>query len=294
MTRYRGTLLQQEPLAKYTSWRIGGPAKQYYRPVDNQDLISFLQSLPADEPLLWLGLGSNLLVNDSGFNGTVIHTQKMAAEIKLLDPVTVYVDAGVQCAKIAKFVGKNSLVGAEWFAGIPGTMGGALAMNAGAFGGETWEHVVAVGVVDRFGKITERSPDEYQISYRSTLGPNSDEWFLYAHLRFTPVAEADQQHVSTVKQLLNKRNTTQPIGLPSCGSVFRNPPGKYAAELIEASKLKGVRIGDAQVSSKHANFIINVGEAKATDVQKLIAKIQQQVMVDHGVKLQPEVKFVGF
>ncbi len=294
MAEYRGTLLHQEPLAKYTSWRIGGPAKSYYRPIDNQDLVSFLRGLPADEPLLWLGLGSNLLINDSGFNGTVIHTQKMAAEVKLLDQVTVYVDAGVPCAKVAKFAGKNYLVGAEWFAGIPGTMGGALAMNAGAFGGETWQHVEVVGVVDRYGKVTERSPDEYTISYRSTVGPSLDEWFLYAHLRFTPVRDADPQYTKTVKQLLNRRNTTQPIGLPSCGSVFRNPPGKYAAELIEASKLKGMRVGDAEVSSKHANFIINVGDAKAVEVKELIDAIQRRVMDDHGVALQPEVKFIGF
>lgn len=289
-TELTGTLLYNEPLAPHTTWRIGGPARCYYRPADNADLGRFLPSLESAEPLFWLGLGSNVLISDAGFAGTVIHTQKMPAKITQLDAEIIQVDAGVPCAKIAKFAAKHGLAAAEFFAGIPGTMGGALAMNAGAFGGETWTHVSAVGVINRRGEIIIRQPQEYQVGYRSVIGPVQDEWFLFAQLKF--VLGAGQQ--DNIKQLLQRRNATQPIGLPSCGSVFRNPPGKYAAELIEASKLKGRRVGDAEVSTKHANFIINVGQATAVDVQTLINEIQVRVLQDHGVELQPEVKFIGF
>lgn len=287
-----GTLREQELLAPYTTWRIGGPARTYFQPTDSQALAQFLATLAPTEPLFWLGLGSNVLISDAGFAGTVIHTQKMKAKIELLEPGLLKIDAGVPCAKIAKFAAKHNLSGAAFFAGIPGTLGGALAMNAGAFGGETWRHVTAVGVIDRQGKVKIRAPAEYQVGYRTVLSPQAEEWFLFAHLQFAMGADIAPDH--EIKQLLNKRNLTQPIGLPSCGSVFRNPPGKYAAELIEASKLKGRRIGGAEVSNKHANFIINVAKASAADVRALIAEIQEQVQRDHGVLLEPEVKFIGF
>lgn len=290
-------LLFNEPLSQYTSWRIGGPAKQYFRPRDSVDLQQFLQHLPETEPLFWLGLGSNVLIRDGGFDGTVIHTLKMLSQIEIVDQgqnlqtgLLMRVDAGVPCAKIAKLAAKHAVVGAEFFAGIPGTLGGALAMNAGAFGGETWQHVVAVEVINRHGEIKTRSRQEYQIGYRSVLGP-PDEWFLSAQLKFMPGDQYQAQQ--RIKELLQRRSATQPIGLPSCGSVFRNPEGKYAAELIEASKLKGRRIGDAEVSSKHANFIINLGRALAKDVELLIQEVQQKVYYDHAIQLYPEVKFIG-
>lgn len=288
-------LLLNEPLARHTSWRIGGPAKQYFRPVNNDALQYFLQHLPETEPLFWLGLGSNVLIRDGGFDGTVIHTLKMHAQIEIIsqgpqEDLVVRVDAGVPCAKIAKLACKQGVVGAEFFAGIPGTIGGALAMNAGAFGSETWQHVIAVEVINRRGEITLRTPQEYQVGYRSVLCP-AEEWFLAAHLKFV---HGDQEQAQRrIKELLQRRSATQPIGLPSCGSVFRNPEGKYAAELIEASKLKGKRIGDAEVSIKHANFIINLGKASARDVELLIQEVQQIVWNDHALRLQPEVKFVG-
>lgn len=290
-----GELLFNEFLEKYTSWRIGGPAKQYFRPQSAQDLSNFLQILAPDEPLFWLGLGSNVLIRDAGFAGTVIHTLKALSKLTIIseDSVTglvVRVEAGVPCAKIAKLAAKHFMVGAEFFAGIPGTMGGALAMNAGAFGGETWQHVVAVEVINRRGEISTRTPDYYKVAYRSVVGL-AEEWFLAAHLKFLP---GDQQQANQrIKELLRCRNATQPIGLPSCGSVFRNPIGKYAAELIEASKLKGSRIGGAEVSTKHANFIINLGNATARDVESLIKEVQLRVMEDHAIELCTEVKFIG-
>lgn len=287
-------LLQNVPLARFTSWNIGGPAKQYFVAKDNQELSTFLRSLPSEESLFWLGLGSNVLIRDAGFAGTVIHTLKMPTAIKIIqdtsDGLTIHVDAGVPCAKISKFAAKHNVVGAEFFAGIPGTMGGALAMNAGAFGSETWQFVSSVQVINRQGEIKIRSPEEYKVGYRKVEIPY-EEWFLAAQLHFAPGNYA--QALLRIKELLARRNATQPIGLPSCGSVFRNPPGKYAAELIEASKLKGVRVGNAEISTKHANFIINLGGATANDVETLIQLIQQKVLQDHAVTLCPEVQFIG-
>jgi UDP-N-acetylmuramate dehydrogenase len=289
----QGVLKFNEPLAEYTSWHIGGCAKQFYQPSSEQDLSAFLRSLAPDEKLFWLGLGSNVLISDTGFDGTVIHTLKMPSVIQILqrDPssLTMRVPAGTTCAKIAKFAAKQGVVGAEFFAGIPGTMGGALAMNAGAWGSETWDFVTQVEVIQRDGSLRKRLPQEYEINYRH-VAPQQDEWFLAAELKFLT---GDVQQANTrIKELLQLRNEKQPIGVLSCGSVFRNPEGKYAAELIEASKLKGRRIGDAEVSGKHSNFIVNLGKATAADVLQLIKEIQHTVLRDHGVDLVPEVKFI--
>ncbi len=288
-------ILDNVPLARFTSWRIGGIAERYFVPRDNKELSDFLAKTAITEPLFWLGLGSNVLIRDGGFKGTVIHTLKMQAKISqvqksLEDGLTIKVDAGVPCAKIAKFAAKHDVVGAEFFAGIPGTMGGALAMNAGAFGGETWQHVLEVETINRAGEIKIRAPKDYQISYRQVTTPD-EEWFLSATLRFVPGNKIEA--TTRIKELLQRRQNTQPIGLLSCGSVFRNPIGKFAAELIEASKLKGVRKGKAEVSTKHANFIINLGDATAADVETLIEYVQEIVLQDHGVYLTPEVKFIG-
>lgn len=287
--KFTGILRLNEPLAKYTTWRIGGVAKRYYRPSDTDDLINFLQNLNTDEPILWLGLGSNVLISDAGFAGTVIHTAKMQSNIRQISDTQIEVEAGVSCAKIAKFAAKAKMQGAEFFAGIPGTMGGALAMNAGAFGGETWEHVSSVSIINKKGEVNIRDRDEFKVGYRSVIGTEG-EWFLSANLKFKPGAGLAKEDIS---RLLQRRNASQPIGVPSCGSVFRNPCGKYAAELIEASKLKGRRVGGAEVSTKHANFIVNVDNASAQDVIRLIKEIKQQVLLDHKVELQPEVKLIG-
>jgi UDP-N-acetylmuramate dehydrogenase len=177
----------------------------------------------------------------------------------------------------------------EFFAGIPGTVGGALAMNAGAHGGETWDRVESVRTIDRAGEIHAHAPAEYSVGYRSVTGPGN-EWFIEASFRFDPAATASKE---TLDALLERRKTTQPLGLPSCGSVFRNPPGDHAARLIEAAGLKGHRIGGAEVSSKHANFIINSDNATATDVEELIEHVRRTVIEQHGVELRHEVRIVG-
>ena len=287
--RIAGRLLENEPMAQHTSWRVGGPAELFFRPASLADLASFLRSLPEDEPVYWLGLGSNLLVRDGGMRGVVVETHRLLRGIERVDDFSVRAEAGVACAKLARFCARAGLGPAAFFAGIPGTVGGALAMNAGAFGGETWQHVVEVEVIDRLGEIRTRTCGEYRVGYRSVEGP-SGEWFIAARLRFERDASASPQ---AIRDLLARRKASQPIGLPSCGSVFRNPPGAYAAELIETAGLKGHRIGDAAVSDKHANFIINCGAARAADVEALIGHVIETVERVHGIRLETEVRIVG-
>lgn len=289
------TVLNDEPMAKHTSWRAGGHARQFVQAKSLEALASFIATLPEDEPLLWLGLGSNTLVRDGGFNGTVIATQGVMSQLELLDDTTVYVGAGVPGAKLARFCNKHGLVGAEFFAGIPGLVGGALAMNAGAFGGETWPLVVEVETLNRKGEIFRRKADEFSYGYRHVEGP-ADEWFVSATLKLERLHAANDSstnHTIDIKQLLNKRAASQPTGVASCGSVFRNPEGDYAARLIEACGLKGKRIGGAVVSEKHANFIINDNGASASDIESLIKLIQATVAEKFDVALQPEARIVG-
>jgi UDP-N-acetylmuramate dehydrogenase len=290
MTTLRGELLRNEPLARHTSWRVGGPAAHLYRPADRDDLVAFLRAVDPDEPLLWLGLGSNLLVSDTGFPGTVIQTTGRLNGLRMLDAARLLAEAGVSCAKLARFATRHGLVGAEFLAGIPGTIGGALAMNAGAWGGETWEHVAMVRTVDRSGQVRERLPADFEIGYRHVRAPQR-EWFLEAELALRPGDTRAAQ--ARIRELLERRAATQPTGLPSCGSVFRNPPGDHAARLIEAAGLKGARIGGAEVSLKHANFIINTGSASARDIALLIDRVCDEVERRSGVRLIPEVRRVG-
>lgn len=287
---WRGELREYEPMSRHTSWRVGGPAERFYLPADIDDLALFLAALADDEPLFWLGLGSNLLVRDGGIKGTVIYTAGLLNELQGLDETRVRAEAGVSCAKVARFAARAGLSGCEFLAGIPGTMGGALAMNAGAFGGETWDTVCAVETIDRHGERRIREPSDYRIAYRGVDGP-AGEWFVAAHLRLRAAdAQAGQERI---KALLGKRNASQPTSQPSCGSVFRNPPGDHAARLIEACGLKGHCIGAACVSEKHANFIINTGEARAADIEALIAYVQDTVKREQGVDLIREVRIVG-
>jgi len=286
----RGELRHNEPMSRHTSWRVGGPARVWYRPADLDDLCVFLSDVPHDEDIVWLGLGSNLLVRDGGVAGAVISTLGVLGEMSLLDDTTLRVEAGVTCAKVARFGASHGLTGGEFLAGIPGTIGGALAMNAGAFGGETWNSVVAVETVDRHGTLRVRDADDFRVGYRHVEVPDG-EWFVAANFRLVP-GEADQSR-NRIKELLAQRGATQPTQMPSCGSVFRNPPGDHAARLIEACGLKGYCIGNACVSEKHANFIVNTGGARAADIEALITHVRCQVEQQQGVRLLPEVRVVG-
>jgi UDP-N-acetylmuramate dehydrogenase len=287
---YKGTLLNNEPLARYTSWRVGGPAQRMYIPENKADLIDFVAGLPQGEPLYWIGLGSNLLVRDGGVRGTVINTRSRLKEMRLIDSDRVYVEVGVPCAHVARFCSDLGLTGAEFLAGIPGTMGGALKMNAGAFGGETWQIVDQLEMLNQQGQVINRNKHEFEVAYRSVKGID-DEWFLAAELKLT---KGDSQVSQLqIKALLEKRNTSQPTNKPTCGSVFKNPVGDHAARLIEACGLKGYRIGGAVVSEKHANFIENQGNATAVDIETLIQHIQTQVQQQFGISLQTEVCRIG-
>ena len=289
-TKLRGVLHENEMLSRHTSWRVGGPVARFYQPADINDLAAFLAGLPTNEPIYWIGLGSNLLVRDGGYKGTMICTSGVLNGIEVLDDHRMYIEAGVACPKVAKISASHALTGAEFLCGIPGTMGGALAMNAGAFGGETWDVVESVQTLDRQGRLQQRTAKDFQIGYRHVVG-QPDEWFVSCILHLQQGNSEESQ--AKIKALLNKRGASQPTQQPNAGSVFRNPPGDYAARLIEACGLKGMCIGGACVSDKHANFIVNTGTASAADIEALINKVQLTVKQETGVHLQTEVRVVG-
>ena len=282
-------LLTNEPMSAHTSWRIGGSADVFYQPADVEDLVEFLTQQDPDNEIHWIGLGSNLLVRDGGIRGVVICTLDLPARIEQLDERRLKVGAGVPCTVLARQCMRWQLGPAAFFAGIPGTLGGALAMNAGAFGGETWDAVESVETIDRTGTVRIRAADEFRVAYRS-VECETDEWFLGATLALERETGAD---LSSISGLMRKRGISQPLGQRSCGSVFRNPPGRYAAKLIEAAGLKGECIGDAVVSEKHANFIINTGSASAANVEDLIELVRDRVRADSGITLTLEVRILG-
>jgi UDP-N-acetylmuramate dehydrogenase len=288
-----GELAYNEPLSNYNTWRVGGPAKCLFKPKDISSLQKFLQQLPKTEPILWLGLGSNSLISDQGFEGTVILTQGCLKSLEQVEPNLVRAEAGVSCAQLARFCARQGLVDAEFWAGIPGTFGGALRMNAGCYQSETWDFVSEVETIDRQGQIRRRKPEEFKIAYRHVEGlKDQEEWFLAGFCRL-PNGDADSS-LQKIKELLARRAATQPTGEYNCGSVFRNPPGDYAARLIEAAGLKGQRIGGAQISLKHANFIINEdAQAKAEDICALINLVKETVKAKYDISLIQEVHLIG-
>ncbi len=288
--RWNGLLLTDEPMARHTSWRVGGSADYFYQPTDIDDLGIFLNESDPSLPLTWLGLGSNLLVRDGGVRGIVIHMLSGMKSIELLEETLVRVEVGVPSARVARFCANNNLSGGEFLTGIPGLFGGALSMNAGAFGDETWQIVDSVEMIDRQGNRIQRTANDFTVAYRSVSGPQN-EWFVAANIRLKHGSSAESK--SRLRKLLEKRNESQPIGTANAGSVFKNPPGDFAARLIESCGLKGARIGDAVVSGKHANFIINKGGASAADIESLIKHIQRVVAEKTGVELKTEVHIIG-
>lgn len=285
-----GELLFDEPLARYTSWRVGGTADRVYVPAGVDDLSAFLQSLDTNEPVHFIGLGSNLLVRDGGVRGTVIVMHNALTHLHM-DGNLIYAESGVTCAKLAKFSAKHGKQGGEFWAGIPGTVGGALAMNAGCHGGETWDCVSKALTIDLSGQVHERDAQDFVATYRHVEMPREKEWFVGAWfaLEAGVVEEAEQK----IKLLLAKRLASQPLNMPNAGSTFRNPEGDYAARLIEACGLKGRTIGGAQVSEKHANFIVNTGNASARDIEQLIGLMRDSVKQQYGIELQQEVRVIG-
>ena len=317
----RGKMRHEVDMRRHTSWRAGGRAQRLYQPADLADLVKFLHAVPAHEVVMAVGLGSNLLVRDGGLHGTVLLMHAALNELRQEKNGTLYVQAGVPGAKLARFAALHNLRGAEFFAGIPGTLGGMLAMNAGCYGGETWKVVERVQVVSRSGELRQRAVTDYDIAYRHvvlldkgqgvrdkgtssaraiqhslplSLDPcplSQEEFFVGAWLRL-PAGDGDIAR-QEIKALLAKRIASQPLQLPNAGSVFRNPPGDHAARLIEHCALKGRQHGGARVSEQHANFIVNVGAATAADIENLIAEVQATVQNKTGITLHPEVRIIG-
>jgi UDP-N-acetylmuramate dehydrogenase len=279
-------------MSAHTSWHAGGTADVFFTPRDADDVASFLRALPIDVPLYWVGLGSNLLVRDGGVRGVVISTPGAFTRIERRSQTRIYCEASVPCARVARNCANWGLAHSEFLGGIPGTVGGALAMNAGSFGDETWRHVISVDSIDRRGQRRTRARDEFKVGYRQVEWPRSDmqEWFLAAEMHFEPRTPAQ---APAVQSLLQRRRETQPIGDWSCGSVFKNPPGDHAARLIEATGLKGYRIGDAVVSEKHANFIVNEGKAHASELEQLIEHVRATVLEVYNIRLETEVRIIG-
>jgi UDP-N-acetylmuramate dehydrogenase len=306
----RGELRHDEPMARHVSWRAGGRARCSYAPADLADMVEFLRGLRGDEPVCLVGLGSNLLVRDGGFDGTVIFTHWALRGVQVTRKEDgggeIRAGAGVASPKVARVAALNNLDGVEFLAGIPGTVGGALAMNAGCYGGETWNVVAGVETVDRTGALRLRTPAHYSIGYRSVerrcrqmsqvsaatqTGSQDEEWFVSATFSLPPGDGVRSR--ARIKALLSQRIASQPLGQPNAGSVFRNPPGDHAARLIEACGLKGRTIGGASISAKHANFIVNAGGATAADIEALISEAQQAVAQRFGVRLEQEVRVIG-
>ena len=282
-------VLRDEPMSKHTSWRLGGPADAYFKPASLDELVGFMVGLDEDMPVYFAGLGSNLLVRDGGIRGVVINPGKALSDVERIESAGVQAGAGVACTIFARRCATWGLGPSDFFAGIPGTIGGALKMNAGAFGGETWDSVTEVDTIDRSATIRTRPKSDFGITYRHVEGPG-DEWFIAARFEFE---QGEEHSLERVKALMQERQQKQPLGLPSCGSVFRNPPGAFAAQLIESAELKGHRVGGAMVSEKHANFIINTGDATAADVESLIDHVRDVVASRHGIHLDLEVHIVG-
>ena len=269
-----------EPMSKHCSLRSGGETSEFFQPLDILELSQFLKN--NTKPILMVGLGSNLLVRDKGFDGVTIHTKNLK-ELNISDNF-IESGAGTSLAKLSRFALANFKYGAEFISAIPGSVGGALAMNAGAFGSEIWQYVVSVKTMSYSGEIKDRKPSDFEITYRSTIHKNSNEFFVSAVFNFNLKEQNDD-----VSELLKKRNSTQPIGLPSCGSVFKNPKNHFAAKLIESSGLKGYCIGGACVSDKHANYIINQDNATAQDIENLIAHIQDVIKQQFDIELETEI-----
>lgn len=300
-----GELRSNEPMRKHTSWRVGGPAQHAYFPRGLDDLVQFIRTIPPTEPVCLVGLGSNLLVRDAGLRGTVVFTHGGLKKIHLdrdrSDIDLVYAEAGVAGAKVARFSATHGLRGAEFLAGIPGTVGGALAMNAGCYGSETWDIVHSVLCLRLDGELIRCSPDQFEVGYRhvaqrrgaqdSRASAAPPSWFAAAWFKLQR-GDPDGSR-RAIRELLERRIATQPLDQPNAGSVFRNPPGDYAARLIELCGLKGFAIGGASVSTKHANFIVNTSTASAADIEALIDEVQLTVWERCGVRLEREVRIVG-
>ena len=284
-------LLAQEPMAKHTSFRIGGPADVLAQPADEAELAALLKRAGEHAvPVTLVGNGSNLLVRDKGIRGLVIKLSNSFSDMKALGNELTF-GSGISLAMASKKAASLSLSGLEFAVGIPGTIGGAVYMNAGAYDGEMAKVVTSVRVMDREGKISELKASELAFAYRHTALQNSG----LIVTSVTCVLQPDEADAIAAKMadFSQRRISKQPLELPSAGSMFKRPPGYFAGTLIDQTGLKGYTVGGAQVSTKHAGFVVNVGGATAQDVLQLISDVQSKVFAAHGVRLEPEVLVLG-
>lgn len=284
-------LLLGEPMSRHTSFRIGGPADMMAMPKDETELCNLLQKAAANNiPVTLIGNGSNLLVRDKGIRGLVIKLGNMLNEIKVEENGITF-GSGVSLALASRKAAENSFTGMEFAVGIPGSIGGAVYMNAGAYDGEMANVVTSVRVMDAAGKVTVLSADDLQFAYRKTALQNSG--LIVTSVTVTLKKATQSDIYAKMDDFSQRRISKQPLELPSAGSMFKRPPGYFAGTLIDQTGLKGYTVGGAQVSEKHAGFVVNIGNATAADVLQLIKDVQDRVMAAHGVYLQPEVLVIG-
>ena len=278
-----------EPLAKHTSLHIGGPAQYYVRVTSERDLVGAVAVAREHElPVFILGGGTNLLVADAGIAGVVLHNDWAETSV---DGTIISASSGTPMASVAAVAARNGILGLEWMATVPGTVGGAVHGNAGAYGSETKDVLVDAELMDLNGKTWTASNAELGFAYRTSALQKTSTVVLRARFKGTPGER--ETAVKKIKQIANDRMAKQPLAQPNTGSIFRNPPGDHAGRLIEAAGLKGETEGGAMVSTKHANFIVNIGDASAEDVRTLMRRCQETVKEKFGVDLIPEVEMVG-
>jgi UDP-N-acetylmuramate dehydrogenase len=286
---FKGQIRLSEPLAGFTTFRIGGPADYYLEPLHKEDVAQVIRYFRDNAfPFMIIGNASNLLISDEGYRGAVINLEYALGDVRK-EGDTVVAEAGVPLARFVDFCVQRGLGGVEMLAGIPGTIGGAVIMNAGAYGGEISDYLKEVEVL-RDSSVLWIKKEEGGFSYRRS-GFARD---VVLSARFQLPQKDKMELMRVRRELLIKRNLAQPVNYPNAGSIFKNPKGNYAAKLVEAAGLKGLRRGGAQISERHGNFIVNIANAKATDVLELIRTAQDEVLKKFNIKLELEVKLIGF
>jgi UDP-N-acetylmuramate dehydrogenase len=295
---FKGEIKRHEPLSRHTSFGIGGPADMLAYPSDRRDLITLLSGIKKQGArYAVIGSGTNLLVLDGGFRGVVICLQRLSTikierEYRSVGGTfsVVYAEAGALLSKLLGFTIERGLTGLEFASGIPGTVGGAICMNAGTTAGEMGDILDSVTLISPDGVLVNRGRDDMGFGYRTSHIPPGH---LVLDVKIILRHDDKERIKARVKELQDSRKQRQPWGLQSAGSVFKNPQEESAGKLIEAAKLKGRKVGEAQVSGQHANFIVNLGKAKAKDVVALMEIVKQTVLDMHGVRLEPEIKIIG-
>ncbi|MBT5150347.1 MAG: UDP-N-acetylmuramate dehydrogenase [Nitrosomonadales bacterium] len=277
-------------LTKFNSWKVGGAAENFVICSDINFLSRLIQNEKVQRPIKFIGLGSNILVRDNGIKGTAIVMHKGLNKFSK-EGELFYSEAGLSCSKFSKLVAKDGYSDSAFLSGIPGTIGGALAMNAGCYGSEIWGYVKKVKMISSKGELIERDVNEFNVGYRQIVKKYEQENFVGAWFSFPKGKKEEAEE--DIRKLLVHRKSTQPLNWPSAGSTFKNPEKNHAAKLIEECGLKGFKIGDAKISEKHANFIINLGSAKAKDIEDLINYVKEIVFKEKKIKLIPEVEIIG-